>query len=76
MNRGGTPQPHPISIVQDRPILTWLRSGDRNLQLLARRTLARDRPSPYDKKEGYRSAGACPPRGWRAGTVLPGLQVL
>ena len=62
MNRGGTPQPHPKSVVQDlqilpgcdqaiatysrapcavgqdRPILTLLRSGDRNLQ--GRRTAA------------------------------------
>ena len=27
-----------------------------------RASLARDRPSPYDKGQGYRSAGACPPR--------------
>ena len=24
--------------------------------------MARDRPPPYDKGEGYRSAGACPPQ--------------
>ena len=29
--------------------------------LLVLPTTARDRPSPYDKGEGYRSAGACPP---------------
>ena len=30
--------------------------------LLVFPTVARDRPSPYDKGEGYRSAGACPAR--------------
>ena len=34
------------------------------------RTMARDRPSPYDKRScsGYRSAGACPPRSLGAGS--------
>ena len=93
--RGTGPRATNMKVVRERPLPNGSRSGDLDLQSLARerwrgtgprptmrggvfftvargpvprerwseRTMARDRPSPYD--EGgvfYRSAGACPPR--------------